>query len=141
MTKLNVKKIKTEIRLLSRALRENSAAFKRAQRERREPWGLAPSEELLKELEVVFQPKYRLSAFRSSHNGYWLWGGVSLYFTRLCALRASMRGRSHFSPNTKTETLEDLGLESISLEDQLEWAECIAEPFELDESEEVRAAG
>lgn len=142
MTKLNVKKIKTEIRLLARALREHNAAFKQAQREKRDPYGLEPSEDLLKELEEVFQPEYRLRQFRSRYGNYWMWGAVAIYFTRLCALRASMRGKRHFSPNTRPETMEDLGLESTSLEDQREWAECIAEPFELkDAGPEVRVAG
>lgn len=138
----DIPKIKNEIRLLSRALRENNAIFKQAQREKRESWGLAPSDGLQKDLETVFSAR-ELRQFRSPHSGYWLWGAVSIYFTRLVTLRASMRGKLHFSPNTKTETLENLGLESISLEDQREWAECIADRFEREESEEsgVRVAG
>jgi hypothetical protein len=140
--KYDVQKIKTEIKLMARALREHNLAFKQAQREKRNPFGLPPSDELTKQLEAAFVP-HDLRLFRSNYSGAYLWGAVSLYFTRLCALRASMRGRLHFSPNTRPATLEDLGLEGVDLDSQREWAECIADRYEMAEERqpEQHAAG
>jgi len=52
-------------------------------------------------------------------------------YTKLCALRAALRGKIHFSPNTRTKTLEgfydfDLSGEGFSLEAQREWVDTIA---------------
>jgi hypothetical protein len=139
--KYDIPKIKANINLLARALRENKTAFKQAQRERREPWLQAPAKELADQLEAAFLPR-DLRQFRSNYSGAYLWGAVSIYFTRLCCLRASMRGRLHFSPNTRPATVEDLGIEwPLTLEDQQEWAECIAYRFELEDQPEVRAVG
>lgn len=146
--KYDIPKIKTDINLLARALHEQRRTFKRAQHEHRDPFGLAPSDGIVAEFEAQFldAPGRRgesgLRQFRAPR-GYWMWGAVSIYFTRLCCLRASMRGRLHFSPNTRPATVENLAIEwPITLEDQREWAECIGHRYELkEEVPEVRAAG
>lgn len=143
----DIPKLKTEINLFARALHEQNIAFKQAQREHLPPWGQAPSDEIADKFEALFPdtPGRRgengIRQFRSN-SGYWLWGAVSIYFTRLCALRASMRERLHFSERTKEATTDYLGIDyPITLEAQRQWAEVIAHRYELAEEPRVRAAG
>jgi hypothetical protein len=143
MPKYDIPKIKMHLRLLAHALRESKVTFRQAQREGREPWGLKPADALVDQLEAAFLP-HELREFKSNYSGAFMWGAVSLYFTRLCCLRATMRERSHLAPDTSSATLEELGIESRSIEDQREWAEVIADRYwraEEPEETKVRAAG
>jgi len=135
MTKLDVKKIKSEINMVAAALREYRARFKQSQRENGGGAGrICPSEETIAK-DPDFWKHY------DGGRGWWRWSWLETDYTRLCALRAHMRGKLHFCPRTKEETAGDLGiLWPITQEAQADWVEEIAEGYKLSEEPGKTAA-
>jgi hypothetical protein len=80
-----------------------------------------------------------------SSKKYWGHDDYVQRYTRLCALRASMRGRMHFSPNTRMERLTefydiDVSGDCMDLEAQREWVSDIAWEFAWAREEEKEKA-
>jgi hypothetical protein len=128
--KFDVPKIKSEIRILAYAIREHKENSKEAQRQQKPTWGLQPSTETAAELESTFDAVL-LSIFRP--RDLWLYWRLEPYFTRLCALRASMRHRLHFSPRTKGSTAQYYGIKFPVTLGQEEWAFEIADRYQVEQ--------
>lgn len=138
--RLDVKKIKHEINTMAAAIREYKLGFKQAQRNKEDIFeaNISPSEATVARAGEWFQKRYLNARGKQVQ---WRWWQVEHDYTRLCALRAHMRGKLHFHPNTKQATADDLGISCpVTLEAQAEWVEDVAEDYELPE-DEVRAAG
>lgn len=93
-------------------------------------------------------PEHIKKKYLSSYFGggeCWLFGAMARDYTKLCALRATMRGRVHFSPNTDVIAARTLlGIkvkaklvdgvwqtEPIDLETQTEWVADLADQYEV----------
>jgi hypothetical protein len=112
---IDVAEIKRQIKILAKFNRHYTDAGKQASRD-----GVCqPGKVVVSEEVESCKPK----------NAKYAWWSKDKRFTQLCALRASMRGRTHFSPNTESDTLSYHGLAGIDIQSQLEWIKEVAEEF------------
>jgi hypothetical protein len=116
---INVEEIKRQIKLLSKYLTLLNVACKNAKD------GEIPSVVMEEDIESCKPPKqHRVGK----------WWNKDKRITQLCALRAAMRGRLHFSPNTKKSTINYYGLASNGIQSQLEWVKDLANEFIKEEN-------
>lgn len=142
---VDVGAMKFEIKALAYLLQKENILYKYMQRNK--VWDRKKAEEALA---IVWPEEYQelYSKWRKSYTNTYK------RYTQLCALRAAMRGKLHFSPTSKLENLRDIfGIHgedwqkcpttgklcgTLTLEDQREWAEDIAYEFYPQEAEEAK---
>ena len=112
---IDVDEIKRQIKILAKYNHDLTKLVRQSARE-----GVSVSSRMVVKEEVEScKPK----------NSKYRWWNKDKRFTHLCTLRAAMRGRTHFSPNTEQDTLDYYGLAGKDIQSQLEWVREVAEEF------------